>query len=297
LLTAERLELEVRLLPLLARRFELVELRLVGPVIALESDGKGQRNWESGASAPKTPAGPVATEAGTPAAFAAGNFSVTNGALTYRDGASGAVTRVSIERLSLRARDSRSAIAAEFRGKVDAVAVAVEGSLGPLQDLLEQRWPYPVTLQGDVAGRNAALTTKIRAEGARYTLDDLDVKFGANALKGTFAVVTGGTRPAVAFDLAGSALDVKELPVPAAAAPATTAPASRAASSHLFSDAHSTSRRCAPSMSTARSRSIACNSSTAGGSTTSAWSLSWREANWSCRASVPPTWAGGSMAT
>src|SRR5678815_4277488 len=43
MLSAQRLELEVALLPLLSGRFELIEFGLVGAVIALESDPKGQK--------------------------------------------------------------------------------------------------------------------------------------------------------------------------------------------------------------------------------------------------------------
>ena len=55
MLTAQRVELEMALLPLLSRRFELIEFALVGPVIALESNAKGEKNWEFG-PAPGAPA-------------------------------------------------------------------------------------------------------------------------------------------------------------------------------------------------------------------------------------------------
>src|SRR5690349_22523533 len=42
----ERLELAAALMPLLSRRFELEEIVLVKPVVALETDGKGQKNWQ-----------------------------------------------------------------------------------------------------------------------------------------------------------------------------------------------------------------------------------------------------------
>ncbi len=46
LLTAKTVEAQVALLPLLQRRFELVRLNLVDPVIALETNAEGQGNWE-----------------------------------------------------------------------------------------------------------------------------------------------------------------------------------------------------------------------------------------------------------
>ena len=46
LLSAKRVEVEVALLPLLQRRFQLVRLNLIEPVIALETNAKGQGNWQ-----------------------------------------------------------------------------------------------------------------------------------------------------------------------------------------------------------------------------------------------------------
>ena len=120
LLSAKRVEVEVALLPLLQRRFELVRLNLIEPVIALETNAKGHGNWEltappSAAGAPKAETGPVA--------LGVDNLSMTRGALTYRDGATGAETRVTIDELALRARDAQSPVNAEFRGTIDGIAV------------------------------------------------------------------------------------------------------------------------------------------------------------------------------
>lgn len=232
MLTAQRLELEVALLPLLSRRFELIEFGLVDPVIVLESNAKGEKNWET-ARAPGTPA-PTPGAPGAAMVFGVGNVEITNGSLTYRDGASGDVTRVAIERLFLRGRDPATPIAMQFRGKINEVAVAVEGTLGPLEALLQKRWPYPVSLQGEVAGRKAELATKLRADDKEYKADDLRIVFGANALTGSLAFITGGPRPKLVFELSGPVLALNELPLPvAAAAPAAAAAKS---SSWIFPD-------------------------------------------------------------
>ena len=235
LVTAERLELELALLPLLSRRFELTEVTLVGPVVALETDAKGQRNWDLG-KRPGASAG--ADGAGTPAALGVASLEIVRGKLTYRDGATGGVTPIAVDRFSLRARSATAPIAVEFSGRIDDVPVAVEGTLGPLEALLQQRWPYAVELKGQVAGQKTAIATRITAAGARYQLDDLKVSLGANALTGTFAVLTGGAHPKLEFDLTGPALAFNALPVPvsvpAAASPAAAPKGGRA---YLFSDA------------------------------------------------------------
>jgi uncharacterized protein involved in outer membrane biogenesis len=237
MVTAERLELQVALLPLLSRRFELVELTLVRPVIALETDAKGQKNWEfagtrpQAAGAPATPAGP-----GAAAVVGAGNVVITDGALTYRDGKSGDVTRVTIERFFVRARSANVPVAAEFRGKVDDVAVALEGTLGPIASLLEKRWPYPVSLKGEIQGRPTDVSAKVKAQDDVYTLDELDLKFGANAVTGDFAVVTGGPRPKFRFALRAPTLLAKDLPIAVKTAATAAAKPPAAASNAIFPD-------------------------------------------------------------
>ncbi len=226
MLSAQRLELELALLPLLSRRVELKELALVAPVIALESDGKGRTNWDFGRSPAATGGGGGAAGGDAAMALGIGNVGVTNGRVTYRDGATGGVTEVAIERLSVRARGASSPVDVQFRGKVDAVAVDVAGTLGPAEALLQRRWPYPVDVKGEVAGQKAALATKVNASGTRYALDDLKLTIGTSAVTGSFAIETGGARPNLLFDLAGPAIALNALPVPLAAAkPAVIPPA------------------------------------------------------------------------
>src|SRR5436190_8648609 len=43
---AKRVDVQVALLPLLSRRFEVVELTLTDPVIVLETDAQGRANWD-----------------------------------------------------------------------------------------------------------------------------------------------------------------------------------------------------------------------------------------------------------
>jgi len=219
LVSARRLELQIALLPLLSRRFDVIELALVDPVIALETDSAGRGNWELGRAQPAPTGGAEGrdTAVTTPVV---GNLSITGGTVTYRDNRSGHMTRIAIDKLALRSRSAQSPIAAQFSGKVDDVAVVVEGSLGSLESLLQQRWPYPVALKGKVDGTPTEVSTKVGKESATYVLNDLDLRVGANAVGGTFSIVTGGARPQLVFGLAAATLAVADLPLPVAAAPA-----------------------------------------------------------------------------
>ena len=126
----KQVEADVALLPLLQRRFEVVRLNLVDPVITLETDAGGKANWEFGT-------GPRRSRAGTPVAAAApappprsrrsesSNVEIVNGTVTYRDDASGHRDAIAIDRFTAQARNPMAPINAEFRGKVDNVPVSL----------------------------------------------------------------------------------------------------------------------------------------------------------------------------
>lgn len=233
MLTAKRVEARVALLPLLSRRFDVIDFILVEPVITLETDASGRGNWEFGPPATNTRASPsTAPTSASPTAFGIGNFEIRQGTLTYRDGASGKLTSASIERMSMRARDMSAPIAVDFRGTIDDVPVAVAGDLGPPSQWLAQQWPYPLALKGQVNGTDARLSTKLAKAGATTTLDDVDIRYGKIAATGRIRSTTeaGKTRYAIELDVPSLALaDIPQLPQRAdpATAPASAPPAGK----------------------------------------------------------------------
>lgn len=203
MLTAKSVEVQVALLPLLQRRFEVQRFRLVDPVIALETDAHGQPNWEFSRS-PGGPAGGTTAMPGAGAAmgaFAIGDFAITNGTLTYLDGTTGRVTNVAIDGLSVHARDAQSPVSAQFRGQVDGVSLALEGDLGPLETLIQRRWPYPVSMHGEINGQKASLATKLRVADGVVGLDEIDLAVGSTKMTGKVGLVTGATRPKLLLNL------------------------------------------------------------------------------------------------
>lgn len=236
MIEAQRLELTVELLPLLSRQFELSRIELVGPRIALETDGAGRKNWqfESTGTAGSSRDAAVAAP-GLPAALVIGNVAVTDGMVTYRDGPKAPVTEVAVTELGLRTRALSGDVDASFAGTVAGVPLAVEGRVGPLTALMARRWPYPVDITGTVAGQKLHFAAKIRADGARYAFDDLVLGVGANAVRGSFAVDAAAARPRLVFDLAAPALTLAALPA-VAALPSAAAPKEWPARAWLIAD-------------------------------------------------------------
>jgi len=226
LIEAKELDLTIELLPLLSGRVELSRIALTGPRIALETDGAGRGNWQFEGAMP-APSGTVAQAIGLPSALVIGDVAVSDGVVTWRDGPKAPLTTVTVRDLALHTRAVSGDLDLRFAGGVGDLALAVEGRVGPLRDLVARKWPYPVDLRGTVAGQKVELKAQVRADGARYTFDDLAVSAGASALHGALAVDMAGARPHLAFDLAAPALTLAALPAVAAtvAAPAGPAPA------------------------------------------------------------------------
>ena len=235
MITAKRVEVQMALLPLLHRDFQVRTLALIEPTIALETDAKGNGNWHFG----DTPAG--APAAAAPAGVATGGFfvgdvAISNGKLTYRDGETGKLTTVSIEDFALTARDPQSPVSARFRGNVEDFAISLEGDLGPLTALVQRRWPYPVSLKGQVNGQQTSVVTQLRIEeqSKTVTLDPLELGIGKNKVTGQLALSATKPRPKLVFKLAASTLALADLPVAGKVMPA--AARADAKSKYIFNE-------------------------------------------------------------
>ena len=185
MLTAGSIEARFALLPLIHRRFDIVEVVLSHPTIALETDASGRGNWEFGPAA--TASGAVAGSAaasGAATAISVSNVVIDDGEVSYRDGATGKVTAIGIDHLTLHSANADAPVAVDFRGKVGDVPVALNGDLGPVSAWLGARWPYAVALDGSVGGTPTHIKSKLTRSGAATTFDDLDVGWSSLAANG-----------------------------------------------------------------------------------------------------------------
>jgi len=210
MLTAKRIEAQIALLPLLSRRFEVVEFTLIEPNVSLETDAKGRGNWEFETASSK-PSGTQGSASQGTSGFGIGNFEIRNGTLTYRNGATGSVTTASIERMGMHARDMQTPIAVDFRGSVDGIAVALSGDVGSADKWLHQQWPLPIALKGDVDGKAVKLDTKLARSGTMTSLDELDAAYGPIAGKGSIKLVNDGGNMRYVVNLDVPSLSVKDL--------------------------------------------------------------------------------------
>jgi uncharacterized protein involved in outer membrane biogenesis len=209
MLRAKRVEAQVALLPLLSRRVDIVRFTLVEPSILLETDKAGRGNWTFGETTARTPPSDPVADAG--GAFALGEFAVEKGELRWRDGRTGAVTPIRIDKLYLRGREPGKPVVAEFAGTIDGVPLALEGHFGPLEALRAKQSPWPVSLKGEVAGQKAKVETKLREAKDGIEASDLALDFGTLRMRGTLTYATRNDRPHVVFDLAADSLSPSDL--------------------------------------------------------------------------------------
>jgi AsmA family protein len=154
MLTAEKLALQVALVPLLSSQVDVRSVTIEGADIFLETDRKGRGNWEFGEAeappaAPEEGAGGGLSLAGLP------ELNVSDFRLAYRDGETGQVSEAAFDEVSL---------AAQGGGYHAVIEGEVNGS--------------SVSFSADVAGgteqaslNNALLTVAGTSIGGDLTLD------------------------------------------------------------------------------------------------------------------------------
>ena len=100
MLTAEKLALQVALLPLLSSQVDVRSVTIEGADIFLETDRKGRGNWEFGDAAPASQ--PESEGAGMSLANVP-EVNISNFHLAYRDGETGQVSEASFKEVTLAA--------------------------------------------------------------------------------------------------------------------------------------------------------------------------------------------------
>ncbi|HCX68422.1 MAG TPA: hypothetical protein DHK64_13085 [Rhodobiaceae bacterium] len=125
MLTAEKLEFQVALLPLLSSNLDVRSVTIEGADIFLETDRKGRGNWVFGDAAPQPE-----TESGAGMSLASvPELNVSDFHLAYRDGETGQVSEAAFVEVTLAAKGNgfHAVIEGEVNGSPVSFASDVEG--------------------------------------------------------------------------------------------------------------------------------------------------------------------------
>ncbi|HEY8288609.1 MAG TPA: AsmA family protein, partial [Acetobacteraceae bacterium] len=178
--TVERLDLGIALLPLLSHRYEIDRLMLVRPDIKLETNAKGQPNWQFAKPATGAPPSGASAPAGTnttQTVVSVRDVSIRDARIAYHDGQTGKDTTLSVPRLDAKAASADSPLHLTANAAYNATpfnVVADTGSLARLQDpAADTPWPLAITLTSGQArlAANGTLAHPLQGSGYALTVD------------------------------------------------------------------------------------------------------------------------------
>jgi uncharacterized protein involved in outer membrane biogenesis len=156
----DRLEAEIKLLPLLSGTLAVRQVRLIGADILLETDKAGLGNWllRPGAAPPAT-----AGTAGAPPPTI-DSLSIENSVLTFRDGQTGVSQQMKIAAMKAAAAGPAAPLRIDLTGAANGAPFALAGSAGSLAALFGEQ-PVAVDLKLTLGGSTLGLVGKLEDPG------------------------------------------------------------------------------------------------------------------------------------
>ncbi len=265
------LRVEIKLLPLLTGDIEISRFVLIGPDILLETDAKGRGNWILPGLDKAPEKDKEEEEAFTLPTVR--DVRIEDARLSYRDGATGKTTKITLTSITVRADGANAPLKVELAGALDKTGFEISAVLGPLKALAGLA-PYPVELTArllgavieakgkvisplnkpeidlalSVEGKDIGLAgvplppgpyrlrARLKGGGQSFALSGIDAGIGSSAIGGKASFVLSGPRPAISAELSSSLIDLADFTPPETAKKAAKkAEKTKAARKRLFS--------------------------------------------------------------
>jgi AsmA family protein len=165
MMVADRVEVEMALLPLFHGEYVAKRFILRGADILLEVDPKGEGNWTFSTN----DAGAAACDAMALPQF--GRLTIEESTLSYRDGGTGETETFALQHVTAKPSDDSALLDVDIDSAINGQPVRLAGKIGRLT-LLDGSSPYPVDLAGEMAGLNTTLKGAIARplQGRGYVL-------------------------------------------------------------------------------------------------------------------------------
>lgn len=162
MLSCERFELEVALLPLITGDIQIKRLLLVRPQVLLEKSERGELNYqfqtaeqarENGEAGQRNPE--EAAEKSLPG-LQLDSVRMKEAEIVYRDHAAGSSHEVQLERMLASAESMETPMDFRLQGAFQEAPFSLSGEISSLQDLLQNR-EMPFDLRAELAGAEAEM--------------------------------------------------------------------------------------------------------------------------------------------
>lgn len=264
MISIQRLEVEVALMPLISGDIVVNRLVVVEPDILVETNAKGQGNWEMAAAKETKEA--EEPEEGAAALPSFDRVVIRGGRLVYRNGQTGEEIRLDLDELNGRAAGRGSPLELAIKGRYNGSPFKVDGVFGSFGQLLDgEEFPVKVSAEAggatlEAEGRIAdpmagkginlrisargdslaelgvaagadlpplgpySISAEIAEAGKAYKITGLAVKLGSSDLAGNMTLSLAGKRPSLKGGFTAGVLDLEDFAAPGEAA-AAPAPA------------------------------------------------------------------------
>jgi hypothetical protein len=194
MLSLDKFEVQASLLPLLSGNIQVNRVILLKPVIFLETDKQGKGNWvlESKKTEAKPDPAPE-SETALPA-IVVNEVRIENAKITYKDGVTGNITDVDIEKIVTESDGLNDPLSLLVKITYNEIPIQIEGTLGSLNQLTANDI-YPIDLMIDISdakiGLNGQVAKPMEAKGL-----ELEINFNVDSLS-KLSKLAGSELPAL----------------------------------------------------------------------------------------------------
>lgn len=186
---AQRVEVELALLPLVKKQIQVKRLILREPSFSVESDSSGRCNL----SFQGTDKAPAEGKRQVPA-LSLGEVEIEKGVFTYKDEMTGKRFSVRIHRLSARTPKRGGPIDLDMRGSFGSRPFGLKGWVGPLASLMTPEEPWRINVRATAFGAELHLSGSVRSFKSAEGLV-LRVQAAGESFKKIAEVFGGGSMP------------------------------------------------------------------------------------------------------
>lgn len=180
MISLNKLEIKVALLPLLSGNIKVNRLILLDPNILLETNKKDLSNWVFASKKTEKDVS-VASESETSLpAIVINEILIKNANIHYKNGVSGQETKLAIDNIELKAKGESGPLSLIIKAAYNEIPVEVKGTIGRVAALIENDH-YPLDLIINVSDASIGLKGNIAQPMEGQGLD-LDLAFNIDSL-------------------------------------------------------------------------------------------------------------------
>ncbi len=178
MLTLDKFEVQVSLLPLLSGNIQINRVILLEPNILLETNKKGLGNWIFASKKAEEDA--PSESGGSSPSIVVNEVRLENATIVYKDGVTGQETKLVIEKIVTESNSVDDPLSVIMKVVYNELPIELKGSLGSLNQLTGND-SYPIDLKMNVSGADIALKGQIAKpmDGKGF---DIDVSFNVDSL-------------------------------------------------------------------------------------------------------------------